>query len=509
MLNTYKLNTSPIHPEAGKNMSPPTQPVAVIGGGIAGLTCALELAELGLKVIVYCKGKLDQTNTSLAQGGIAAVYDPKDSYLSHIQDTFDSGCQMGDQIAIQLFSKDSTITIQKLIQWGSNFDTDKKGNLLFAMEGAHQNARILRANGDGTGKELQRALSALASQNRSIKIVSNVTVNHLDTDENGIKGLQYLDHNSITRKAKHQHLVLASGGAGQMFSKTSNSHFSTGDGIILAHMAGAYISDMEFYQFHPTVLDLKGAPPFLISEAVRGEGAILRDKNGKPIMENIHPLKDLAPRDVVARQVHTFSQNGNGVYLDITSMSEKELSKRFPKIFAHCLKHGINISKDWIPIAPAAHYMIGGVHIDYEGRTSINGLYACGEVARSGIHGANRLASNSLMEGAIYGIRVAHSIKQNTPWKTWKNNSILHKLNPSKPMSVSEFQKAMWSNLGVVRNLKNLIKLRETLKEVFLINDNDHTFTDFELFSLKNAALIMTESAIQRTKSIGCHYLTN
>src|SRR6266850_2553677 len=373
----------------------------VIGAGVAGLRAAIALAEAGA-VLVVAKDTLRESSSEYAQGGIAVALSDDDEVSLHEQDTLHAGDGLCDRAAVHTLVEEGPAAIQELIEWGAAFD--REGNkLAFTREGAHSRNRILHAHGDSTGREILRALYAKSKTLKNISVCEFEFSTDLRMEDGRVCGI-YL----ISDKGEHQQMaasavLLATGGLGQLYRNTTNPAVATGDGVAMAFRAGAEVSDMEFIQFHPTALYLKKAPRFLLSEALRAEGACLRNIELTRFMGKYHPMGELAPRDVVARAIVHEMEVSHAkdpfVYLDVTHMNAAKVQKRFPRIYATCMQHNIDITEDLIPIRPAAHYSIGGVRTDLEGRASTAGLYAAGEAAATGVHGANRLASNSLLEG--------------------------------------------------------------------------------------------------------------
>ncbi|MBU2510887.1 L-aspartate oxidase [bacterium] len=490
-------------------------PVIVIGSGLAGLLAAVSLADK-TPVIVLTKKKLCDSNTQHSQGGIAAVWSSEDSSDLHIDDTLSAGRGLCDKEAVSVLSNKSKESIQRLIDLGVLFDKDDKGSYLLGLEGAHSIPRILYAGGDATGAEIQRALAKSASIHPNITILENSHVVEIINEGGQLEGVEYFDSNGNRAFIGCNQIVLATGGAGQLFQFTSNPATATGEGNILAYLAGAELSDLEFFQFHPTGLCIPGVPNFLISEAVRGERAVLRNQSGKAIMEGIHPLKDLAPRDIVARTIaNELSKTPQSkVFLDATQIDPVKLTTRFPTIFNSCFKHNIDIRKDPIPVTPVAHYMIGGVTSDLNGRTNVRGLYVSGEVSRTGVHGANRLASNSLLECAVFSMQVANSIiedRKQLPkmWGSVHDHSIplnsvysAHK----NELSLADFQQMMWKKAGLIRNKESLVDLLDQLRNYPLVFNEDFTPEKIELHMLKNLGRLIALSALQREESRGSHY---
>ncbi len=494
-------------------------PLVVVGSGLAGLLVARLTAEYQ-PVTLITKNTLYDSNTWYSQGGIAAVWSDEDSVELHSRDTVVAGDGLCDLKAVKVLSNHSRTAIEQLMQLGVQFDTDSTQQPSLGLEGAHSIHRILHAGGDATGEEIQRALVESVSEHPNIEILEHTLATEIQTNELGVTGVQcyhFAAQNSTTLAS--QQIVLATGGAGQLFCHTSNPEGATGDGVILAYQAGAELADLEFYQFHPTALNLPDAPNFLISEALRGEGAILRNQAGVSFMEDIHPQKDLAPRNIVSQAIanEMSHQDGKSVYLDCTSIAANQLTQRFPTIFKNCLKYGVDICNEWIPVTPVAHYMIGGVVTDLYGRTNVPGLYACGEVARTGVHGANRLASNSLLEASVFSIRVSQVLKKDfLSHLQWPNS--YEPLGPeitSKKSKVhivqnhlteAEFRKQMWELVGLIRNEQSLLKMNTLLGEPSLPDAFPSSKQEFELDVMKVLGKLITESALERRESRGAHF---
>jgi len=388
-----------------------TTDVVVIGSGIAGLYTALQCAA-NARVTLICKEDMYESNTRYAQGGIAAVIADDDSPVFHVQDTLLAGAGLNSRLAVEALASEGPDAVKELIRLGMQFDREH-GELALTREGAHSHRRILHANGDATGAEVVRALCAQVRNCAAIAALEHTYAIDLVCTRSGeCSGVicQNRDGSYVFIRAKAT--VLASGGAGHMYRYTTNPAVATADGLGLAYRAGAELADMEFVQFHPTVLCYKDAPRFLISEAVRGEGALLRNVHGERFMPAYHELAELAPRDIVARAIVTEAEKTGSefVYLDITHHPADELRRRFPNISDFCKRYDLDLTKDWIPVAPAAHYMMGGVRTGLYGETSVDRLYAVGEAACSGVHGANRLASNSLSEGLVFGKRISREV---------------------------------------------------------------------------------------------------
>lgn len=492
--------------------------LVVIGSGLAGLLTARLVAEKQ-EVVLLTKCTIFEANTAHSQGGIAAVWAEKDSVALHTKDTLNAGKGLSDTQAVQILAENSRDAIQQLIDLGVHFDKNGDDEFLLGLEGAHSVHRILHAGGDATGHEIQRALVQSVGEHPNIEVKEHALATEIVVKEGLVQGVRY---SSLQDKTSHfipcQQCMLATGGAGQLYRYSSNPPEATGEGVILAYQAGADLMDLEFFQFHPTGLNVEGAPNFLITEALRGEGAILRNPAGRAIMEDF-PQKDLSPRDIVARSIATsMAQDGGKVYLDATHIDSHFLDERFPTIFRNCQQYGIDIRKDLIPVSPVAHYMIGGVMTDLWSRTTQPGLYACGEVTRTGVHGANRLASNSLLEAAVFAIRSVQSIQQDSKnLSSWNNprppieedriiTSGTNSVSRSSDLTVKQFQDLMWQHVGLVRNAESLETMRKALLGVPFPNPQVQSREQFELESMKVFGLLMATSALQRRESRGAHY---
>src|SRR5215204_1785802 len=383
----------------------------VIGSGVAGLRASIELATSGARVTVLTKDKASESNTEYAQGGVAVVLSDDDNAELHEEDTLVAGAGLCDVEAVETLVTEGTRYIKQLIEWGTEFDREG-GKLVFTQEAAHSRRRILHAHGDSTGKEIVRALIARAAQEKKIVLMPFANTESLIVAGDRCTGVRFLD--PILRAPREifaRAVILCTGGAGQLYQHTTNPPVATGDGMAMAYFAGAEMADMEFIQFHPTALSIENAPRFLLSEAMRGEGGILRNKFGERFMENYDERLELAPRDIVSRSiVAEMRKTGTrNVFLDMTALDEEFLKERFPKIYETCKFYGLNIATDLLPVSPASHYCMGGVRTDLRGRSTLQGLYAAGEVTCTGVHGANRLASNSLLEGLVFGAHAGAS----------------------------------------------------------------------------------------------------
>lgn len=490
----------------------------IIGSGIAGLYTALLAMQYGT-VLILTKGSVEDCNTQYAQGGIAAAIGPNDSPESHFADTLAAGAGLCNEVAADILAKKGPRAIAELVRLGVIFDT-ANGEISLGREAAHGLPRVLHAGGDATGAHIELTLANLA-RSSNIKVLEFATTINLlkNPAHDRVVGVTALDiRDGIESSFYATNIVLATGGAGQMYRYTTNPLVTTGDGISLAYNAGAAVVDMEFYQFHPTALCILGAPPFLISEAMRGEGAILRNTDGNPFMSRYHPQGDLAPRDVVSRSLleEMRSTDSNHVLLDATHLPSELLKTRFPSIYNTCLTHGLDITKDAIPVSPAAHYMMGGVLTNTDGETTIPGLYACGEVAGTGLHGANRLASNSLLETVVFGERLV----QRTIKSGWSGPKVEEFVAIDKGnVDALEFelptkqtiQDVMWSHVGILRNKQGLDSAATTLDSWSeKIRNNDRgEIIPHELANMVLLGRLITKSALTREESRGAHYRTD
>ncbi|MGG2197277.1 L-aspartate oxidase [Paenibacillus validus] len=485
--------------------------VIVIGAGIAGLFTALRSAETH-KVLMVTKKSLLDSNTRYAQGGIAAVISDEDSPAYHRQDTLIAGAGLCSSSAVDVLVHEGPAGVKDLIRMGTEFDMED-GRYALTKEGAHSQRRILHAQGDATGAEIVRALSERTKQDPNIEIWDDHFVIDLITQDGECFGalVQKPDGQKVFIRANAT--VLCSGGAGQLFRYTTNPDIATGDGIAIAYRAGANIRDVEFIQFHPTALCYPGAPRFLISEAVRGEGAVLRNINGERFMDRYHPQLELAPRDIVARAIVSEMEltKSTFVYIDFTHESEETVKYRFPTIYETCLTYGLDLSSDWIPVAPAAHYMMGGVETDLHGETTVKRLFACGEVTSTGVHGANRLASNSLSEAIVFGRRIVERIREldkitETPVLSERGRATGQAIQPVVEKKL-KLQKLMLRYAGLKRNGKGLAKGYEELKRHLAIFDNSLAKREeYEFANLLICALLTTQAALIREESRGGHY---
>ena len=495
----------------------------IIGSGIAGLNAALLAAQRG-RVLVITKGRIDDCNSRYAQGGIAAAVGPGDSAALHHQDTLEAGAGLCDADAAAVLTAQGPESIAQLIRWGVPFDTTH-GEIALGLEGAHSRPRILHAGGDATGRHIEDTLAERVRSAPGITVLEYTHAIAIGVDNGAAAGVETQDASSGERRTFGTGaVVISSGGAGQLYRYTTNPAVATGDGVALAFRAGAEVMDLEFYQFHPTALWLEGAPAFLLSEAMRGEGAVLRNAAGDCFMEGYHAQGDLAPRDAVARAIAAEMEQAGGqpVTLDISHRPADAVASRFPTIYRQCLEYGLDITREPIPVAPAAHYMMGGVRIDTWGRTSIPGLYACGEAACSGVHGANRLASNSLLDTLVYSQRLAQALRGDAPEyraggdgdDADADDGNLRAGLPERAMVCASvpargresLQDLMWRNAGIARNGTRLLLTARILNLWQRTMPAPETAADYELRNMLTAARLITEAALHRRESRGAHY---
>lgn len=491
----------------------------VIGSGIAGLRAALEIAEAGARVTVLTKERTDESNTEYAQGGIAVALSEDDQIALHEEDTLQAGAGLCDPEAVRVLVEQGPPLIEELIEWGTEFDRER-GRLVFTQEAAHSRRRILHAQGDSTGKEIVRALIARSRAVPNIAFLAHAATESLIVEDSACVGVRYLDPLvRAPRSLRARAVVLASGGAGYLFLHSTNPPVATGDGMAMAYTAGAQLADMEFVQFHPTALNIDDAPRFLLSEALRGEGGVLRNREGERFMPGYHERAELAPRDIVSRAIVAEMERTatRAVYLDMTMHNGRFLRRRFPKIFETCANYGIDLARSVVPVSPAAHYIMGGVRTDLDGRTSLAGLYAAGEVACTGVHGANRLASNSLLEGLVFGARSGRAAVQdgtatkvapsggeekNARRQTEEQTGMdRRRVIGEVALAVRKrVRRLMWERVGIARTRESLLRALQEFEQIArapLAPASRNFLT---------VATLIARSALWREESRGAHF---
>ncbi len=495
----------------------------VIGSGVAGLSAAIALSGAG-RVVVLNKGRAMEGSSEFAQGGIAVAISEEDSIGFHLEDTLAAGRGFCREEAVKVMVEEGPDRIRDLISWGAEFDKEG-GRFAFAKEAAHSKERILRAKGDATGEEIVKTLLRRVSSSPEIAIFEHHFTIDLLIDENGCSGAIVMDEpKGEIYLIRTRATIIATGGIGRVYSRTTNPPVVTGDGIAMAFRAGAELEDMEFIQFHPTSLFLPGAPPFLLSEAMRGEGAVIRNINMEAFLSRHHADAEMAPRDVVARAIWLEMQatGSRHVYLDLTSLEPAFIIRRFPKIYATCLQYDLDITEEMIPVSPAAHFIMGGIKTDINGATNISGLYAAGEAACTGVHGANRLASNSLLEGLVFGSRAGEEAAKASDKKEVANgklDSLAHDLmsdygegskesRDDSDKIINSIRRLMWDKAGIVRSKEGLDAALISIKELrTLLNKRKQTSrADLELKNILTIAQLITIPALTREGSIGAHY---
>jgi L-aspartate oxidase len=491
--------------------------VVIIGSGVAGLRAAIEAARHG-KVTVLTKESASESNTDYAQGGVAAVLSKCDSFEEHVRDTLVAGAGLCDEEVVRYVVTEGPERVKELIDWGAEFDRDD-GELLFTQEGGHSRARIIHANGDATGHEIERALLAKVKGTRNITVIEHAYVVDVLTEGNRAAGVV-----ACVKSKLHvfyaPSVIIASGGACHVYRETTNPATATGDGIAIAYRAGATLSDLEFVQFHPTTLYIAGAARTLVSETVRGEGGQLKDRFGVHFMPNYHPLGDLAPRDIVSRAIirQMAATHDTNVYLDLRHLDKKRILKRFPKLAELCALFDIDISKDVIPVRPSAHYFCGGIRADRTGATDVEGLYACGEAASTGLHGANRLGSNSLLEGLVYGW-TAGAAAAEAATKPGPRPSISSSSTEASRREVAidvqdmenSLRSLVWRQVGIEREARSLAESEERIDFwSSYVMDKDFTApSGWQIQNMLTTAKLITFSARMRTESRGAHHRTD
>lgn len=494
----------------------------VLGSGVGGAAAAMAAAEAGASVAVLSKADLEESNTRYAQGGMAAVLASEDTFESHIDDTMRVGCGLAERETVEAVIRGGPKAVERMVQWGAEFDRHADGSLELSREGGHSQARILHAHGDATGKEMQRTLGSILAENERITTFSRTFAIDLLTDSEGhILGALCRTERGDLVVFHAARVVLATGGAGQMYRETTNPAVATGDGVALAFRAGARLRDLEFIQFHPTLLYIAGAARYLISEIVRGHGGILRDRHGERFMPDFHPDAELAPRDVVSRSVFSrmVDTHDTNVYLDVTQIGEDPY-RLFPQISSICSFFGIDIKKDFIPVRPGAHYMIGGIAVDLDGRTSVPGLFAIGECASSGLHGANRMGSNSLLEGLVLGWRAGRVAADESgsgrmlPFRQplgEKRETVRSDLRVNIDDVTYSLKSMMWRQMGVQRDAESLQEAEEKLEFWARIVQQlaPPENRSFELMNMLTLSRLATLGALAREESRGVHFRTD
>ena len=489
--------------------------ILIIGGGLAGLRAA-NAVESNQSVLVVTKDRLRESNSSYAQGGIAGVLDPNDCFESHVADTLAAGGNLCDREIVNMVIREGPRRIEELVRWGTQFD-HLEGELSLGREGGHSRERIVHARGDATGQEVMRAVIARTREMPNIDIWENAFTVDLLSYEGRCRGALIVRSEQPPVMVWAKETILCTGGAGQVFRESTNPAVATGDGSALAYRAGVQLRDMEFIQFHPTVLYIAGASRSLITEALRGEGARLVDSNGYRFMPDYDPRAELAPRDVVSQSI--IRQMGrtrhSNVYLDLTHLEPTHVRSRFPGIAQACAKFGLDIACDRIPVRPGAHYMIGGLTVDRQGRTSLPGLWAAGEVTSSGLHGANRLASNSLLEGLVYGAHAGESASRAAAEQPNRMvaPSIQHPVhNQTESFDVADVRVSLKSLMGrlvgVERKADGLQEAADSIRS-FAAYVMPHQFNSVEGWELQNLLLTassMVDAALLRNESRGVHF---
>lgn len=489
----------------------------IVGSGIAGLRAAIALAPAG-RVLILTKADATESNTGYAQGGIAAAIGPDDSPDLHAADTIGAGDGLCDESAVRVLVEEGPRYVQELMQWGVRFDRDRTGAPELALEAAHSVRRVLHA-GDATGREIGRTLWEHASQLPSVQTIKHALVTELVVQDGRVAGLRYFDASGGRHEVHGRTVLLATGGAGQIFRETTNPGVATGDGIALAYEAGARVADLEFVQFHPTALNRIGAPRFLISEALRGEGARLVNAAGEAFMQRYHPAADLAPRDVVARSiVREAEATGGGVFLTLAHLEPSSVRARFPTIAEMCRHLGVDIATDRIPVGPAAHYLMGGIETDSWGRTSLPGLLAAGETACTGVHGANRLASNSLLEGLVFGARAAVAMQEPATAgatagdrRTMPMPDVKPREAAGTPFGSEAVRDLMWRSVGLFRTREDLASAVATLEAAYAherdaLRSGATDPENWRRFNLASVSRLVARAALRREESRGGHF---
>ena len=493
----------------------------IIGSGIAALRAAAELAGAG-DVLILTKAEPTEGNTGYAQGGIAAAVGQGDSPTLHAADTIAAGDGLCDERAVAALVEDGPRYVRELLEWGARFDRASAGDLALAIEGAHSARRVLHAR-DATGREIGRVLWQRVSMLPGVSAQAHARVVSLIVEGGRCAGAIFLQDDGVVGTARAPSLLLATGGAGQVFRETTNPAVATGDGVAMAFTAGASVADLEFVQFHPTALNVPGQPRFLLSEALRGEGARLLNSAGEAFMQRYDPAGDLAPRDRVARAIVREGERlGGPVYLSMEHLDSAFVHARFPLISEACRRAGLDLARDRVPVGPAAHYIMGGVHTDLDGRTSIPALYAAGEVACTGVHGANRLASNSLLEGLVFGARAGRAMRAHSGdgWPALSERLVERdskepvdeRAHDTAPVTAAAVQDVMWRQVGLFRDSRGLAAALELLEYAWRAIDARITAgetLDAEFWRTSSLVIVgrlIARAALRREESRGAHY---
>jgi L-aspartate oxidase len=480
----------------------------VVGAGVAGMRAAIELATGGpakCTVLVVAKDTIEESSTEYAQGGIAVALSDDDHFSLHFQDTLMAGDGLCYEPAVNVLVQEGPERIEEMLQWGAQFDKEN-GEFLLAREGAHSRSRVLHAGGDSTGHEIARTLYEKAAAMDGVQFQSFAAVTDLLMEHGRVIGAVAFDQRTKRRiQIRARAVLLATGGAGQLFLNTTNPTVATGDGIGMAYRAGAEVADVEFIQFHPTALFIPGRPRFLLSEALRGEGAFLRNIHGERFMHRYHAMAELAPRDVVSRAILR-EMNATGathVLLDLSHKDAAWTRQRFPRIYETCMQFGIDLTQTAAPVHPAAHYIMGGVRTDLHGATSVPGLYAAGEAACTGVHGANRLASNSLLEGVVFGSRAGKAML-GAAAATGAGETFGNEQFPV--LSREALQTMAWEKCGIVRNASGLAEVLAAIDGGGRVGIEEPTRKDYERRNLATALRLVAKAALIREESRGGHY---
>jgi L-aspartate oxidase len=481
----------------------------VVGAGVAGLRAAIELAAAG-EVLVVAKDTLHESSSEYAQGGIAVALSDDDEVELHEQDTIAAGDGLCDRSAVHTLVEEGPAAIQQLIEWGAEFDREGS-RLAFTREGAHSRRRVLHAHGDSTGREIALALHRKASSLSNIRFQTYAAITDLLVHDGAVCGAVVYDEKAReNRPIFARAVLLATGGLGRVYLETTNPDVATGDGVAISWRAGAEISDIEFVQFHPTALHVAGAPRFLVSEALRGEGAYLVDAQGERFMHRYHPMEELAPRDVVARAIvaEMRSTGAPHMFLDLRHRGGDFIRARFPRIYETCRRYGVDLATEPAPVHPAAHYAMGGVRTGLDGRTSLAGLYAAGETACTGVHGANRLASNSLLEGVVFGGRAGARMREHS-------GKAPHERQADLPEAVfpctteEQVRRLAWEKCGIIRSGDGLTAACDRLQSDRLAPNPNAGLADFCLRNIHTVALLIARCALARRESRGAHFRTD